>query len=87
MDERFKFTVLVNETDEVEVEIPETLHQEVSSRFDGQLERMEFGFPFFETVKHGFPALHQLIQQTIDRQLQLGGDSVYYSLASDWFEE
>ena len=83
----FKFAVLVNETDEVEVAIPQAMHHEVSKRYVGQIERMEFGFHFYETVKRVFPELHQRIMESIRCQLLMGNDGVYYSLCSDWFED
>jgi hypothetical protein len=87
MEQGFTFKVLVNEMSEVEVLIPEVLRQEVCSRFAGRMERMEFGFHFYETVEREFPALHQRIVQEIRSQLQIAGEGIYYSSCTDWFEE
>ena len=87
MEQSFKFKVLVNEMSEVEVAIPEALRQEVCSRFAGRMERLEFGFHFYETMEREFPALHLFILQEIRSQLQIAGESIYYSSCTDWFEE
>jgi len=87
MEQSFKFKVLVNEVSEVAVVIPEALHLEVCSRFTGRMERMEFGFHFYEMVEREFPALHQRIVQAIRSQLQIAGEGIYYSSCTDWFEE
>ena len=87
MGKVFKFIILVNETDEVEVEIPQALHDEVCKKYVETAERFELGFHFFETMERDYPELHQMILQSIDAQLQLGGDKVYYSLCSNWFED
>ena len=83
----YRFGVLVNEREEVEIVIPQMLHREVCSKFTSKMERMEFGFHFFETVEQDFPELHQLIIKEIRSQLQMGNDGVYYSLTSDLFED
>ena len=87
MEDVFKFSVLVNEMDKVEVEIPQTLRHEVGSKYVGKMERFEFGFHFFEVVERDYPELHNLILQSIDRKLWLNASSIYYSLCSDWFED
>ena len=87
MKDKFTFTVLVNEMDKVEVEIPQTLRHKVGSKYVGNMERFEFGFHFFEIVERDYPELHNLILQSIDRQLWLNVSYIYYSICSDWFED
>lgn len=87
MEDKFTFTVLVNEKDEVEVEIPEALHQKVGKGYVERMERFEFGFHFEDIVQRDFPELHKIIMQAIQSQMQKPPKYIYYSLSSEWFEE
>lgn len=86
----YKFKIDVDFGGEVEVEIPQSLHDKVCREVDSKgnpMARMEFGFHFPETVERDFPELHELIMQAINRELVIDNKMMWYSLITDWFEE